>query len=124
MTGPSGVAGGFGATGVTGATGPGGPVGLTGPTGPTGPTGTPGPTGVTGATGPSGTSGLGVGYPTFIQTTAPTPAQTSGFTKYTWIDTSNTPPITNIESNGDVPTTSSPLATVDDITILILMGAL
>jgi hypothetical protein len=61
---------------------------------------------------------------TFIQTTAPTAAQIGQFLKYVWVDTSNSPPIINVENGGDVPTTTSTLASPDDLQIMILMGAL
>lgn len=65
-----------------------------------------------------------VGYPTFVQTTTPDAGQTAGFDKWVWIDTSNTPPIVNVETSTDVATTTSTYSSVDDLELLILMGAL
>lgn len=114
-----------GETGPTGATGATGPAGAgAGSIGATGASGAPGSTGATGPTGPSGASGLGAGYPQFIQTSAPTAAQTIGYTKYTWVDTSFSPPVVTVENGGDVPTTTVTTSPYDDLQIMILMGAL
>jgi hypothetical protein len=72
----------------TGPTGPSGPTGPTGPSGPTGPTGPSGPTGPTGPSGPTGPTGP----------TGPSDA---------WY--AQSPPNTNIPSNGATPVTVASL---------------
>jgi hypothetical protein len=83
-----------------------------------------GATGPAGASGVPGTGGSTSGFPTFIQTSAPGPTDYGAFTKYVWVDSSTSPPTINVQSGSDVPTTTLPLVTNDDLLILNLMGAL
>ena len=67
---------------------------------------------------------LEVGYPTFIQTTGPTGAQTSGLTKWVWVDTSTYPPTIKVEAAGDTATSTLSSTSADDVLVQALMGVL
>lgn len=65
-----------------------------------------------------------LGYPVFVQTTAPTGGQTTGLTKWLWINTSSTPPVLNVEAGSDVATSTLAITTTDDVELLTVMGIL
>lgn len=67
---------------------------------------------------------LEVGYPTFIQTSAPSGGQTTGLTKWVWVDSSTSPPTIRVETNGDVASTTLSSTSADDVVLMTLMGVI